>query len=105
MNSNTNSIRKNLGINLKIYARTNTNVYEKKLGMHLKSYACTNTNKKKKFSGINLKNYAPLFEWRVSKPREAWDLVQASWIFLNASFKFLKFFTGITLLGSRITKS
>jgi len=41
----------------------------------------------------------------VSKPREAWDLVQASWIFLNASFKFLKFFTGITLLGSRITKS
>lgn len=39
MNSNTNSIRKNLGINLKIYLRTNTNVYEKILVIDRKTYA------------------------------------------------------------------
>jgi hypothetical protein len=73
--SNTNSIRENLGIDLKIYLRTNANAYETKLGMHLKTYAHTNTNNKKKFSGINLKKYAPSYAWRVSKSREAWDLV------------------------------
>ena len=75
MKSNTNSIRKNLGINLKIYLRTNTNIYEKILVIDRKTYAHTNTNKKKNYSGINLKNYAPSYAWRVSKSREAWDLV------------------------------
>jgi hypothetical protein len=99
--SNTNSIRKNLGINLKIYLRTNANAYETKLGMHLKTYAHTNTNNKKKFSGINLKKYAPSYARRVSKSRDAWDLVIYAWIFFNASSKFLNFSTRITLLGSR----
>ena len=49
MKSNTNSIRENLGIDLKIYLRTNANAYETKLGMHLKTYAHTNTNNKKNF--------------------------------------------------------
>ena len=104
MKSNTNSIRKNLGINLKIYLRTNTNVYEKILVIDRKIYAHTNTNKKKNYSGINLKKYAPSYARRVSKSREAWDLVFYAWIFLIASSKFLKFATGITRLGSRITK-
>ena len=56
MKSNTNSIRKNLGINLKIYLRTNANAYETKLGMHLKTYAHTNTNNKKIY---NVKNEVP----------------------------------------------
>ena len=75
MKSNTNSIRKNLGIDLKIYLRTNANVYETKLGMYRKIYAHTNTNKKKNYSGINLKKHAPSYAWRVSKSRDAWDLV------------------------------
>ena len=101
INSNTNSIRKNLGINLKIYLRTNANAYETKLGMYRKTYAHTNTNNKKKFSGINLKKYAPSIARRVSKSRGAWDLVIYAWIFFNASFKFLKIATRITALGSR----
>ena len=59
---------------------------------------------KKNYSGINLKKYAPSYAWRVSKSRDAWDLVIYAWIFFNASSKFLNFSTRITLLGSRITK-
>lgn len=104
MKSNTNSIRKNLGIDLKIYLRTNTNVYEKILVIDRKTYAHLILTKTKIILVSISRNTRQAMLGAVHKSREAWDLVFYAWIFLIASSKFLNFATRTKALGSRITK-